>query len=174
MDFLFFLFVIFIIVSVVRSNAEKAKARQPPPPAFFDRSQVPAEHQLVLAEAPAAELPAGASSEESSSEQWRDELAGDRELDSTGATPAEMVSLEATEVAIPEPVTAGHGALSLEQEVDWEAEHTRFHRRYVDAGAAGRVPAHGLMEQMRDPAVLRRAVLMAEILGPPKSMRGRR
>ena len=171
MDFLFLLFLVFIIWSVVRAEAKKAKAKQLPPPAFFDRSQVPAEHQLVLGQAPAAALSAGASAEESTSEQWRDEVAGDTELGITEA-PGQPVTLE-TEVVIPPPVTAGHGVLSLEHEVDWEAEHTRFHHRYVDVRSADRTPAHGLMDELRDPAALRRAVLLAEILGPPKSMRGR-
>lgn len=173
MDFLFLLFLFFIIFSVVKSEAGKAaKAKQLPPPAFFDPSQVPPEHVIQLGAAPAAVLPAGGSREESSSEHWWDEVAGDREMDATGTVPAEVVSLESTEVAVPAEVQAPV-VVSLEQEVDWEAEHTRFHQRYVDVRPADRAPAHGLMDELRDPASLRRAVLLAEILGPPKSMRGR-
>lgn len=172
MDFLFLLVLFFIIFSVVKSEAGKAKARQLPPPAFFDPSQVPPEHVIQLGPVPAAVLLAAGSHEESSSEQWRDEVAGDTELDATGATPAEVVSLESTDVVLP-PEPQGHGVISMEHEVDWEAEHTRFHKRYVDVRPADRTPAHGLMDELRDPATLRRAVLMAEVLGPPKSMRGR-
>jgi hypothetical protein len=172
MDFLFLLFLFFIIFSVVKSEARKTAAKQLPPPAFFDPSQVPPEHVIQLDAAPAAVLPAGGSREESSSEQWWDEVAADTELDATGATPAEVVSLESTEVVIPGEVPAPV-VVSLEQEVDWEAEHTRFHQRYVDVRPADRIPAHGLRDELRDPASLRRAVLLAEILGPPKSMRGR-
>lgn len=175
MEFLVLLFFGWIFFSIVRSAARQSQQQQQsrlPPPAFFDASQVPAEHRLEVVEAPAAVLAAGASREESSSEQWWDEVAGDRELDAAGTAPAEVVSLESTEVMIPGEVQAPP-VVSLEQEVDWEAEHTRFHQRYVDVRPADRAPAHGLMDELRDPAALRRAVLLAEILGPPKSMRGR-
>jgi hypothetical protein len=117
-----------------------------------------------------AVLPARSGSEESTSELMWDELAGDREIDATGATPAEIVSLESTEVLLPAEVTA-RPVISLEQEVDWEVEHQNFHRRYVDVHSSGSAARHGLMDEMRDPGALRRAVLMAEILGPPKSLR---
>ncbi|HEU0298108.1 MAG TPA: hypothetical protein VFR37_01615, partial [Longimicrobium sp.] len=151
--------------------AKKSRQQQLPPPAFFDPSQVPAEHVIQLG-APASVLLAG-SHEESSSEQMWDETAGDTELDASGTAPAEVVSLESTDVVIPADAVQGHAVVSLEQEVDWEAEHTRFHQRYVDVHPADRTPAHGLMDELRDPASLRRAVLLAEILGSPKSMRGR-
>jgi hypothetical protein len=50
-------------------------------------------------------------------------------------------------------------------------EHERFHHRYVDRHSAGSAARHGLLDEMRDPGALRRAVLMAEILGPPRSLR---
>ena len=59
----------------------------------------------------------------------------------------------------------------METEVDWNAEHDRFHKRYVDARPESRPAVHGLMDELRDPAGARRAVLLAEILGPPVSMR---
>ncbi|HEX2078160.1 MAG TPA: hypothetical protein VHG08_10645 [Longimicrobium sp.] len=174
MEFLVLLIFGWVFFSIVRAAARQSQQQQNklPPPAFFDPSQVPPEHRMEVVDTPAAVLPAGASREESSSEHWWDEVAGDTELDATGAAPAEVVSLESTEVVIPGEVQAPP-IVSLEQEVDWEAEHTRFHQRYVDVHPADRTPAHGLMDELRDPATLRRAVLLAEILGPPKSMRGR-
>jgi hypothetical protein len=68
-----------------------------------------------------------------------------------------------TTEARPLPVVAE----SLEGEVDWTVEHERFHKRYVDVNAPPHHARHGLMDDMRDPAMLRRAMLMAEILGPP-------
>jgi hypothetical protein len=61
--------------------------------------------------------------------------------------------------------------VTLEHEVDWEVEHERFHQRYVDVHSTGSAARHGLLDELRDPAAVRRAVLMAEILGPPKSAR---
>lgn len=171
MEFLFLLIFFFIIFLVVKSEAGKAKSKLPPA-AFYDPSQIPPEHVLRVGGGPAAVLPARTASEESSSELMWDELSGDTELDATGQTPVEVVSLERTEVALPVEVRPmPSAAVSLEQEVDWEVEHERFHRKYVDAHSTGSAARHGLLDEMRDPGALRRAVLMAEILGPPKSLR---
>ena len=170
MEFLVLLFFFFIIFSVVKSEAGK-KMSKLPPPAFYDVSQVPPEHVLQLGPVPAM-LPAPAGGmEESSSELMWDELSGDTELDAAGRTPVEVVSLERTDVMSVEARPLPGAAVSLEHEVDWNAEHERFHRRYVDAHSTGSAARHGLLDEMRDPGALRRAVLMAEILGPPKSLR---
>lgn len=172
MEFLVLLFFFFIIFSVVKSEAGKKMAKLPPP-AFYDVSQVPPEHVLHVRGGPAAVLPARTGGlEESTSELMWNELEGDTELDATGQTPMEVVSLERTEVALPVEIRPmPSAAVSLEREVDWEAEHDRFHKRYVDVHSAGSAARHGLLDELRDPAALRRAVLMAEILGPPKSLR---
>jgi hypothetical protein len=170
MEFLILLFFFFIIVSVVKSEAGKAKAKLPPA-AFYDPSQIPPEHVLRVSGGPAAVLPARTASEESSSELMWDELSGDTEVDSTGVTLAEVVSLERTDVMSVEARPMPAEAVTLEHEVDWEVEHELFHRKYVDGHSAGSAARHGLLDEMRDPGALRRAVLMAEILGPPKSLR---
>ncbi|HEY0017716.1 MAG TPA: hypothetical protein VGC13_15495 [Longimicrobium sp.] len=171
MEFLVLLFFFFIIFSVVKSEAGK-KTPKLPPPAFYDVSQVPPEHVLRVGGAPAATLPARTGSlEESTSELMWDELAGDAERDATIETPVEVVSLERTEGMSVEARPMPEAAVTLEQEVDWEAEHDRFHKRYVDVHSTGSAARHGLLDELRDPAALRRAVLMAEILGPPKSLR---
>lgn len=172
MEFLILLFIGWIIWSAVGNAAKNARAKLPPQeptvPDWYTLAQ--SEHvRMVGAPAPAV-LSARVAGEESTSELLWDETATGRELDASGATPAEVVSLESTDVALPsESVTAP--VVTLEQEVDWEAEHERFHQRYVDAHSTGSAARHGLMDELRDPAVLRRAVLMAEILGPPKSAR---
>lgn len=170
MEFLVLLFIGWIIWSAVGNAAKNAQAKQLPPAVLYDPTQVAPEHLLQVAGGPAAVLPVFGSSEESSSELLWDEAAGDQEVDATGATPVEVVALEATEemsvVARPMPGEA----VTLEHEVDWEQEHVLFHQKYVDGHSAGSAARHGLLDKMRDRDALRRAVLMAEILGPPKSL----
>lgn len=169
------LFIGWIFWSIVGGAAKKQKAGQlAPPPAeptttdWYSLSQ--SEHVRMVGGAPAAVLPARTPTEESTSELLWDETTTDAELDATGATPAEVVRLENTDVVLPAESVAA-SVVTLEHEVDWEAEHERFHKRYVDVHSAGAAARHGLMDELRDPASLRRAVLMAEILGPPRSLR---
>jgi hypothetical protein len=174
MEFLILLFVGWFIWSMVKA-AQDAKAKQLPPPAeptvtdWYALAQ--SEQVRVVGPAPAAVLPARLPAEESTSELLWDELAGDSEVDASGAAPTEVVALEPTEVMSVAARPLPAEAVSLEREVDWEAEHERFHRKYVDGHSAGSAARHGLLDEMRDPGALRRAVLMAEILGPPKSLR---
>ena len=187
MELLIFLFIGWILWTAVGNAARNQKAKQLPPPAFYDPSQVPPEHVRVVGVPEPdtsamlgrlrarmkeeAVLPVFGSSEESTSELMWDETAGDTEVDATGATPAEVVALEATEEMSVKARPMPGEAVTLEHEVDWEAEHERFHKRYVDVHSTGSAARHGLLDELRDPAVVRRAVLMAEILGPPKSLR---
>src|SRR5688500_3332862 len=123
MEFLIFLFIGWFLWSVVGNAAKNQKAKQLPPPAFWYPSQVPPEHVLHVAGSPPAVLPARAASEESTSELMWDELSGDTEVDATGATPAEVVALETTtEMSVAARPMPGE-AVTLEHEVDWEAEH---------------------------------------------------
>ncbi|HEX6368241.1 MAG TPA: hypothetical protein VF006_04880 [Longimicrobium sp.] len=170
MELLVLLFIGWMIWSAVANAAKNARAKLPPA-ALYDPSQVPPEHVLHVAGGPPAVLPARAASEESTSELMWDEVAGDTEIDATGATPAEVVALEATEGMSVEARPMPGEAVTLEHEVDWEQEHVLFHRKYVDGHSTGSAARHGLMDEMRDPGALRRAVLMAEILGPPRSLR---
>lgn len=174
MEFLILLFVGWIIWSAVGNAAKKGKDGLPPGeptvPDWYKLAEASLDKVRMVGSPAPAVLPARTVTEESTSELLWDEAATDRELDASGATPAEVVSLESTEVTLPsESVTAP--VVTLEQEVDWEAEHELFHKRYVDVHSAGSAARHGLMDELRDPAVLRRAVLMAEILGPPRSAR---
>jgi hypothetical protein len=174
MGFTIFLIVGWIIIVIVRSSAAKAKASQARaqlPPDWFGTHDLPQEHVLRLDGA--AEIPALSAVEESTSELMGDETAADHDLH---LATSEDVSLEAAEVhakrveARPMPGPAA----SLEAEVDWEAEHERFHHQYIDARAPTLAAAHGLLDDLRDRDAARRAVLMAEILGPPVSLRGPR
>lgn len=168
MEFLVLLFIGWILWALVGTAAKNAKAKQLPPSAFYDLSTVPHEHVLRVTGGPAAVLPARGGFEESSSELLWDELANDRELDLSAA---EVVSLEPLAPMSVEARPMPGEAVTLEHEVDWEQEHVRFHHKYVDAHSTGSAARHGLLDEMRDPGALRRAVLMAEILGPPKSLR---
>ncbi|HEX6909839.1 MAG TPA: hypothetical protein VF142_05580 [Longimicrobium sp.] len=167
MGFIIFLVFVWIVVSAIRSAARKQQAQVVLPPDFFGTHDLPPGHVRHVVSAPAAAL-GRVPTEESSSELLVDETAAGHDLD---LGHAEVVSLE---MVPPMSVAARplpDAAASLETEVDWEAEHERFHRRYVDVRQAAPSPARGLMDELRDPAGARRAVLMAEILGPPVSMR---
>jgi hypothetical protein len=128
---------------------------------------------------PVRALPAGrmqTAMEASSSEGEVDELEGDADLhadeyDHDLAADDEEEEQPVFVLRSTDPRPLPEAPQVLETEVDWTAEHERFHRRYVEAAAEVRPAHHGLLEEMRDPAALRRAVLMAEILGPPVSTR---
>lgn len=174
MEFLVFLFFMYVLFSIVKAAARQASAKQQqlPPPAFYDVTQVPPEHVVEIGGRPVrVVIPERSTLEESSSEPLWDEAAEMEDLFADRTASVDVVSLEPTDVV---PVVHGVPTappVSLEQEVDWEREHERFHRRYVDARESDAFPAHGLMDELRDPAALRRAVLLAEVLGPPKSAR---
>lgn len=169
MEFLILLFVGWILWSIVGAAARTADAKnQLPPPAGYDASQVPPEHVLHVVPAPPALLPARGGPEESSSELMWEEVEADSEIDEPGV---QVVSLESVAPMSVEARPLPVEAVTLEREVDWDAEHERFHRLYMAGHSTGSAARHGLLDQMRDPGALRRAVLMAEILGPPKSLR---
>lgn len=179
MEFIIFLMVVFVIVSVIRRNAAKVQEKIVLPPDFFGLQGVPKEHVrqvgggTAIVSAPGmisapGMVSAAAFGEESSSELPADETAfdHDRDLDAAEVVSMELVPVMST-AARPVPVRD----VTLEHEVDWNAEHERFHQRYVDVRDPARPTAHGLLDDLRDPAGARRAVIMAEILGPPVSMR---
>lgn len=162
--------VVFWIFGLIQKAAQSRL-----PPTTYDGYQ---EEALVHRALPAGRMQLAM--EASSSEAEVDELASDTDLtfdddvddgedprgDLVLFTPRVPVVLTTTEArALPE------AAQALEREVDWTVEHDRFHKRYVDAPAEVRPAHHGLLDDMRDPASLRRAVLMSEILGPPVSSR---
>jgi hypothetical protein len=172
MGFLIFLAVVFIIISVIRDAAKKQQARIVLPPDFFGTHNLPPEHVRHVGGGPGmvsapAMISAGAIGEESSSELPMDETAFAHDLNLDAA---EVVSLEQGVWSVaPRPVP--DRSATLETEVNWNTEHERFHKRYVDVKAPALPAAHGLMDELRDPAGARRAVLLAEIMGPPVSMR---
>jgi hypothetical protein len=178
------LILIFVALSLLGSVAEKVKkgdAPPAPPPSSAQRlpdgSVLLGSGRTIPADSPEVEafwwLPAPASPEESSSEteDLEDGVISMEPVDlveGAAAEPVETASWMATAQAPrPEPVRAG-----LEMaEVDWNAEHDRFHRRYVDGQPAPAEHHAGTLAGLRGPGALRRAVIAAEILGPPRSLR---
>ncbi|HEX2095608.1 MAG TPA: hypothetical protein VHG28_24640 [Longimicrobiaceae bacterium] len=85
---------------------------------------------------------------------------------------AEAVSMEpvgaSEETLRPLPVRAEESLEALQ--VDRAAEHERFHQRYLQEAPA---PRHreALAGQLRSRGELRRAILLAEVLGPPRALR---
>ena len=173
MGFLVTVFLVFVVISLLRRAGEAAKrARNALPPELWDPSAIPQAHVLRVAGGPADVIPARVASEESSSELLADETRYDHDLAlAEEGTPLERAEVVLSTEARPLP----EAPVTLEHEVDWEQEHELFHRRYVDARPVEAHTAHGLMDELRDPHAARRAILLAEILGPPLSMReGRR
>lgn len=83
---------------------------------------------------------------------------------------AEPVTLEPVAVrdVAPRPVPV---VVSLEEtRVDRKAEHQRFHRK-LSAPARARPRADRLADHLDTRRELRRAVLLAEVMGPPRSLR---
>ena len=68
---------------------------------------------------------------------------------------------QATREAVPEPELVV---------IDRAAEHHRFHARYL-APVEAVAMVETLPERLRRPGELRRAILLAEVLGPPRSLR---
>lgn len=172
MGFLVFLVVMFIFITAVRNAAARIRQSVPLPPELFGTVGLPEGRGTAMVSAPGMVsaprmVSAAALGEESSSEQIGDETAYDHDQDLSAA---EVVSMETLPVMSTAPRAIPVRA-ALEHEVDWNAEHDRFHKRYVDAPRVAPPPAHSLLDELRDPAGARRAVLMAEILGPPVSMR---
>jgi hypothetical protein len=165
MGFLVAVFVVFFLVSLVRRAGAAAKQHPALPPGPWDAAGIPRPQVLQLGEPVQALF----GSEESSSELVADETLYDHDLELAGeAEPLERAEVGLSTVPRPLPPAAA----TLEHEVDWEQEHVIFHRRYVDAHAAPPHTAHALMNELRDPHAARRAILLAEILAPPLSMRG--
>jgi hypothetical protein len=178
------LILVFVALSLLGSVAEKAKKGGAPPalpPSSAQRlpdgSVLLGSGRTIPAHSPEAEafwwLPAPASPEESSSEteDMEDGVISMEPVDAAegaSAEPVETASWEATAKAPrPEPVRA----VLETAEVDWNAEHDRFHKRYVDGQSAPAARRSGVLSGMRGRGALRRAVLAAEILGPPRSLR---
>ncbi len=155
----------------------------PPPP--YLQARLPASARATLpAPAPAGagggwsagwgQWPEGASEEEDAAEEGggpEEGIAGDHDLDADSIHTREAVSLEpvsAAEAAV-RPLPEAPVGLDT-TEVDWNREHVRFHDKYFKAAPPPPRPDR-LADHLRSRAEVRRAILLAEVLGPPRSLR---
>jgi hypothetical protein len=86
------------------------------------------------------------------------------------AVSLEPVAPEPVPVRVERPVPAAVPETREALQADREAEHERFQQRILEnpAGALPHVATLG--GELRDAQVLRRAVLLAEVLGPPRAL----
>ena len=179
MEFFAFLFLLFVAVQVVKGLGKHAQAAQKLPPGAEapaaavgeDGMQVVRIGPLTLripVEAPESAPPPALAAPD----PWWDEAHAEPEgpdFDAAVYAP-ESVAMSVA----PRPLPAVPVALDLE--VDRDVEHARFHTRIdaprPSAPVRGRPRrARSALADLRDPAALRRAVLAAEILGPPRALR---
>ncbi len=117
--------------------------------------------------------PEGAPEDAEDEEEVEDEeaIVGDHDLAADSIHTREAISLEpvtATEVALrPLP----EAPVALDAEVDRSREHLRFHDKYFKP-APPPPRLDRLADHLRSRAEVRRAILLAEVLGPPRSLRG--
>jgi hypothetical protein len=71
----------------------------------------------------------------------------------------------------PRPAAPPRVASLAPVEVDREAEHQRFRRRIATPDAAPRRPKQALLPELRTQQQLRRAIVLAEVLGRPRALR---
>lgn len=116
---------------------------------------------------------------------WEEWPSGDEEAPGVLSTAEESQELHTAEAVSLEPlapeavrVRPGRALpsepMSVEVlEVDWEAEQRRFHQRYLERKGEAPPARHGAFPDLRgDRAALRRAMLLSEVLGPPKALEG--
>jgi hypothetical protein len=118
--------------------------------------------------------PEGAPEAAEDEEYTEDEeaIVGDHDLAADSIHTREAISLEpvtASEVALRPLPEAPVGLDTLE--VDRGREHLRFHDKYFKAAPPPPRPDR-LADHLRSRDEVRRAILLAEVLGPPRSLRG--
>ena len=163
------LFVLFIVLPLLQGLLGRREKGGPvplpsPPPAegAAERAQVDATPELSAWD----ELFGNATAIPESEEDFEQVHADSQPLEVVSLEPVE----ELREVPESERFAAANVAPPLEQaQVDRRAEHSRFHDRYL----APQVPQpekRPLATQLRERDALRRAVILTEVLGPPRSL----
>lgn len=166
MNAIFALVFLFIVAQLLRRAITNAGAVMAAAKAIEPR---PAVHAVTTVRATDGGRFLPTYDEESPSEDARDELATDRELVLAEEEASREIRVDPSTFVRPLPGPAQ----SRERAVNWTREHDRFHQKYVDRPMEAPVDVHELRDELRDPAALRRAVIAAEILGPPVSLRPR-
>lgn len=179
---------VFAALSLLGAVADKARPKgdgrpASPPPTLAQRlpdgGVLLASGEKIAAGTPEAEafwwLPAPAASHEESSSETED--LEDGVISMEPVTQADDRSLEPVgtpswERGAREERAAPVRAVLETPEVDWNAEHERFHRKYVDGQPPTAAQARSsILAGMRGRHGLRQAILAAEILGPPRALR---
>lgn len=185
MEFLFVLFLLFIGARVVGALSNQGQGNALPPRA----EAAPGEEEQVIRlgpltirvppEARQAQLPAPPPAPDA----WWDEAHGEEHAaEPVPDFEAAVYEPDSVEIAPYEPPVEARvttrplrpEAVSMELEVDRAAEHSRFHARIErapEAERSRRPAAHETLGDLRGADALRRAVLAAEVLGPPRALR---
>lgn len=163
--------VLLVLLFIIFPLLEGLASRRRRPPA--DEEQEPS---ASLPDIPTREPAALPDSDSSAWDAWfgpeaatqRAEAGQGEERVAEEIQPIEAISLEPVD-EIPEPVRVERVTVPEAVVVDRMVEHERFHARYL-APTAPPGPPDALQERLRKPGELRRAVLLTEILGPPRSL----
>jgi hypothetical protein len=167
-------FVFFPLIQAVLERMGKPRGGPELPPPEHEAEEPPP--PVVVAQRP---LPEAAPDESWSSEwgTWPAESAEDLAAEEvvTEEQADELIAYQERLTAreIPEAARVTVPVVSMEAlEVDRASEHRRFHQRITQAARVATPqrpsPAGG---GLRNPAELRRAIILAELLGPPQSLR---
>lgn len=179
-------FILFPVLQALLERAGKGREQDTlPPPEPDVEEEAPA--RVVVVERPQPQTARGSSTEHWSAGwgSWPGEEEGEEEIRAIEALSAEEVITEdqADELIafqeryaaqqIPEATRVTVPVVSMEQlRVDRGAEHRRFHDRVAETPRpAPRVAPEPLRRVLRRPAAVEQAILLAEVLGPPRSMR---
>jgi hypothetical protein len=166
-EFLFFLFVLFVAFNVVRgfaAEAGKKRLTPPPEPEPWRLEEAAHTYRLGSGAAPAAQDPWW----EVSDPEALPVIEVPREPE-----PVDLVvydDVAGTMSVAPRPLPAQPVALDVE--VDRTAEHARLHAR-IDRPPprVEDLPRAPRLTVFHGPGALRRAILAAEVLGPPRALR---
>lgn len=185
-------FLFFPLLQALLEKLGKERGELPPPP------EVP-EEEITLQRAPTAPAPARAEAPTTTQEQgwstgWGSWPTEEAEVDELEESIYALEALTAEEVVsegqadellayqerlaareIPEATRVSVPVVSMESlQVDRRAEHRRLHDRFAPAAAlsvtAPPSPAAPLRRTLRRPEALREAILLNEVLGPPRAL----
>jgi Na+-transporting methylmalonyl-CoA/oxaloacetate decarboxylase gamma subunit len=187
-EFFLILFALVVFVQVVNALGKQGQGKQLPPGTTVEAAAPEAEEGQVVRIGPfTVRLPpearqAQAPALPAATDSWWEEAHGPAEAPDFDAV---VYAPESVGLAVYEPPPEVSVAprplppepVALDAEVDRDAEHARLHARIdrpLSAAATVRprhAPARDALGSLHDGAALRRAVLAAEVLGPPRALR---
>jgi hypothetical protein len=187
-EFFLILFALVVFIQVVNALGKQGQGKPLPPGTAVERAAPEAEEGQVIRVGPfTVRLPpearqASAPALPAATDSWWEEAHGPADAPDFDAV---VYAPDSVEVAVYEPPPEASVAprplppepVALDGEVDRDAEHARLHVRIdrprsVAATVRPRhAPARDALGDLHGRAALRRAVLAAEILGPPRALR---